>query len=69
MRNERTPIPEAIKDDNIIDLIQRMWHEDPQKRPPFQQITEELKIMNDQMRPDTATGNDIDDEETGDQAS
>jgi len=64
MRNERTPIPEEIKDDSIVDLIQRMWHDQPEKRPSFQQIVEELKVMNFQVSPAPAAGNDS--EETGD---
>ena len=64
MRNERTPIPEEIKDDSIADLIQRMWHEQPEKRPSFQQIVEELKSMNFHISPAPAVGNDH--EETGD---
>ena len=57
MRNQRTPIPDQIEDSGVVDLIKRMWHEEPEKRPAFEQIVEELKILHYQLPGTPPSGN------------
>jgi len=43
VHDARTPIPPALDNASLVSLIGRMWTKQPDQRPPFAEITSELR--------------------------